>query len=210
MIEDIISPLLFGNEAGEDEDLELLNSYFVEKPQFRAFYDPFNKIQIVRSRKGVGKSALLRKTYFDIVSDNQNIGIYLKDSDLIALQEIVSDTPHHLIYGWQQRLCSRITLEIGKSLKQALSDDSITLVESSELAGFKGRNIIGTLVDRLKLKLSKAEIEISKIVPANSQQLLERYLKDNEIKFWIFIDDIDATFINKEDQKLLISTFFSA
>jgi hypothetical protein len=40
--------------------------------------------------------------------------------------------------------------------------------------------------------------------------LLERYLGDKNIQIWIFIDDIDATFINKEDQKLLISTFFSA
>lgn len=210
MIEDITSPLLFGNEAGEDEDLQILNSYYVEKPGFRHFYNARNKFQIVRSRKGIGKSALLRKTYYDVAIDGNDLSIYVKGSDLIALQKINSDTPHHLIYGWQQRICSRISMEIGKNIKLALSDDKISLVESAELAGFKGRNIVGSLTERIKLKLSKDSIDINKIVPQDYQKLLERYFKDSGVKFWLFVDDIDATFVNKEDQRLLISTFFSA
>ncbi len=210
MITDLLSPQLFGNEAGEDEDLCLLSSYFVDKPLFKPFYSDQNKLMIARARKGIGKSALLRKTFAGVCDSDTDIAIYLKGSDLIALQQIDSDTPHHLIFGWQQRICSRITLEIGKRLKLALSDDTITLVESAELAGFKGRNVIGSLLDRLKLKLSNAEIELSKITPADTTQLLNRYLENKKIKVWVFIDDIDATFINTADQKLLISTFFSA
>jgi hypothetical protein len=210
MIKDIISMQLFGNEAGEDEDLEILNSYFVEKPDFNLFYAPDCKLQIVRSRKGVGKSALLRKTYYNVYNDENNIAIYLKGSDLMALQEIVADSPHQLVYGWQQRICSRITLEIGTRLNLSIDDDSITLVESAELAGFRGRNIVGTLVDRLKLKLNKIEIQLSKVLTENSQQLLKRYASKKNIRVWLFVDDIDATFLNREDQRLLISTFFSA
>ena len=35
---DLIDPELFGNEAGEDEDSEVLSSYFVEKSDFERFF----------------------------------------------------------------------------------------------------------------------------------------------------------------------------
>ncbi len=42
--EALIADDLFGNEAGEDEDPEILNSYFFEKPEFAAFYSPKEQI----------------------------------------------------------------------------------------------------------------------------------------------------------------------
>jgi hypothetical protein len=207
---DIVSPKLFGNEAGEDEDLSLLNSYFVEKSRFQDFYSKDNRLYVVRSRKGVGKSALLRKTFSNISEDANVMPIYLKGSDLMALQDIPAENPYQLVYGWQQRICTRINFEIARNLSIALDDDAITLVESAELAGFRGRNLISSLVDRLKLKFGKAEINISKIVAPDSQALLSRYASTNEIAVWLLVDDIDATFINRPDQRLLISTFFSA
>lgn len=205
-----VSPKIFGNEAGEDEDLEILNSYFVEKDEFEDFYSDDNKFMVVRSRKGVGKSALLRKTFYNLEQNQDSIAVYLKGSDLISFQDIQTENPYQLIYGWQQRICSRITYEIGRRLKLALDDDSITLVESAELAGFRGRNLVSSLADRLKIKLSKADISISKLICADSQALLSRYASSRNMKVWLLIDDIDATFLNREDQRLLISTFFSA
>ncbi|MHA1279699.1 MAG: P-loop ATPase, Sll1717 family [Candidatus Helarchaeota archaeon] len=205
-----VSPKIFGNEAGEDEDLEILNSYFVEKDDFEDFYSDDNKFLIVRSRKGVGKSALLRKTLYNLEKNKYAIAVYLKGSDLISFQDIQTENPYQLIYGWQQRICSRITYEIGRRLKLALDDDSITLVESAELAGFRGRNLISSLSDRLKIKLSKADISISKLITADSQALLSRYASSRNLKVWLLVDDIDATFLNRDDQRLLISTFFSA
>src|SRR5258708_37357796 len=61
---DLIEPELFGNEAGDDEPVEVLSSYFLDKPEFEPFYQPATKLAFVRSRKGVGKSALLKQTYF--------------------------------------------------------------------------------------------------------------------------------------------------
>lgn len=29
---------LFGNDAGEDEDLEVLNSYYIDHPDFKDFF----------------------------------------------------------------------------------------------------------------------------------------------------------------------------
>ncbi len=207
---DILSTTLFGNEAGEDEPTEILNSYFFDKPSFKSFYSDSQKFMIVRSRKGVGKSALLKYTQSRISSQGSAITVYVKGSDLTSIQAISGEGPSDLINGWQQRLCTRIALEIGKNLKLALTDDTITLVEQSELSGFKERNIVSAIFDRLKFKLSKAEIDITKLVSSDTKAILERYSKDQNIEVWLFIDDIDATFLNREDQRLLISTFFSA
>jgi len=47
MKEDLISPELFGNEAGEDEPIDVLNSYFVDKIEFAQFYSDKNKLNRV-------------------------------------------------------------------------------------------------------------------------------------------------------------------
>ncbi|GBC63088.1 hypothetical protein DENIS_4077 [Desulfonema ishimotonii] len=208
--EDIISPDLFGNEAGEDESEEILNSYFVDKPEFNLFYSKANRFQIVRSRKGVGKSALLKKTQYQLQNDPNIIAVYVKGSDLAALEPFDTMTPHELISGWQKRICTKITIEIGRRLNLAFDDDSISLVESAEVTGFRGRNLVGSLADRLKLKLGKIDIDIKKILSDNAQALLERYSKDKDINVWLLVDDIDATFLNTEEQRLYTSTFFSA
>lgn len=207
----LADPDLFGNEAGEDENIHVLNSYFVEKDSFEPFFSSDYPFKIVKSKKGIGKSALLKQGLNKALSSSPYVmALYLKGSDLIALQEVASSTPHDLIFGWQQRICSRINMEIGKNLNIALSDDAIRLVESSEIAGFKNRNIVGVLLNRLKLKFGSADIELKNIVDGDAQSVLQRYSERKGVKTWLFVDDIDATFLNREDIKLLTSTFFSA
>ncbi|MBI5280816.1 MAG: hypothetical protein HY858_03970 [Candidatus Solibacter usitatus] len=137
MIEDLLAQDLFGNEAGEDEVPEVLESYFVDQVAFKPFYTEGNRFHIIRSRKGMGKSALLRKVLLDEEKRSPDaIVVYLKGSDLIALQPMDAKTAHEHVFSWQQRICSRINLEIGRRIKLAIADDSITLVESAELAGW--------------------------------------------------------------------------
>lgn len=59
---------LFGNDAGEDELPEVLASYFVDQDAFSSFLSEQTKLQIARSQKGMGKSALLSKLHYDIVA----------------------------------------------------------------------------------------------------------------------------------------------
>ncbi|MCS0807051.1 hypothetical protein NX774_03845 [Massilia agilis] len=208
---DFLSAELFGNEAGDDEDLEVLNSYFLDKADFDRFYSPDCKLSIVRSRKGVGKSALLKQTlYRRQKAQKGELLIYVKASDLIALQDVKTDTPAALVYGWQQRICTQINLELGAILNFGFTDDKMLLIESSELAGFRNRNIVGALVDRLKIKGLGAEVERSRVPISNSQAVLERVLGQHEITVWLFIDDVDSTFLNTESERLKASTFFSA
>ena len=185
MKQDLINSALFGNDAGEDEPLDVLNSYFIYKDQFDSFFDANVRLEFVRSRKGVGKSALLRQLQF--IRQHKNEGelvLYVKASDLLALQDVDSTSPGSLIYGWQQRICSQINLELGQLLKVAFTDDAMTLVESAELAGFRGRNLVGSLIDRFKVKVKDFEISRQRLEPGNSQALLQRILSRQGISVW--------------------------
>ncbi len=204
---------LFGNEAGEDEDVEVLKTYFVEKKDFDAkFYSDKKHLAFVRSRKGVGKSALLKYTMqIHQETDKEDFFIFVKASDLIALKSIGSEhNSYECINGWQQRICSRINMEIGSKIGAAFTDDTMTLVESSELAGFRQRNIIGALTQRLHMKMNNLEIQQTAKSQANSQELLKRFENNTDRNVWIFIDDIDANFVNSELKILNVSSFFTA
>jgi hypothetical protein len=209
--QDLINPDLFGNDAGEDEIPEVLDSYFFEKPEFAPFFDDTKRLAFVRSRKGMGKSALLRQVYFRRSHLNEGeLLIYIKASDLVAMQEVDSSSPSSLTHGWQQRMCSRVNLELGSTMRFAGADDSMTLVESAEVAGFRGRNLIGALIDRVRVKIKDVEISRERVKMGDSEALLKRYAEKRDLTVWLFIDDVDATFLNTENERLKASTFFSA
>ena len=46
---------IFGNEAGEDEDIEILESYFIDNPKFSKFFNFNKKISVVSAKKRDGK-----------------------------------------------------------------------------------------------------------------------------------------------------------
>ncbi|MEX0178931.1 MULTISPECIES: P-loop ATPase, Sll1717 family [unclassified Stenotrophomonas] len=209
---ELTDPELFGNEAGDDEDPEVLAGYFLDKAAFKPFYSDSQRLQFVRSRKGIGKSSLLKRTYYERRRQKEaGLCIYVKASDLIALQDVRGETPDEMIYGWQQRICTLVNREMGSILNVGFTDDAISLIESSELAGFRGRNLISALFDRLSVKMPGVDIGRSRIEIADQQRLLQRFLdKTKSVDVWIFIDDVDATFVNTESERLKVGTFFSA
>ena len=151
---DLINTGLFGNDAG----------------------DVKTRLGFVRSRKGMGKSALLRQIYF--TRQNLNEGeliIYIKASELAAMQDIDTSSPAALTHGWQQRICSRVNLELGSTIRFAGNDDSITLVEGAEIAGFRGRNLASALFDRLKIKGKEIEITRERLQMGDAEKLLKRF-----------------------------------
>lgn len=211
MRRDLADPELFGNEAGEDEDEEILDSYFLDKEEFDRFYSPQKRLAFVRSRKGMGKSTLLKQTLYKRQKTNPDeLVIHVKASDLFALQDTPGQSSAEMIYGWQQRICTRINLELGATLRLGFTDDSMLLIESSEIAGFRNRNIVSALFDRLKIKGAGIEVERTRISANDSEQVLSRVLDKKDVIVWMSIDDIDATFINTEHERLKVSTFFSA
>jgi hypothetical protein len=208
---DLINPDLFGNDAGEDELPEVLNSYFLDKADFAPFFNLDTRLGFVRSRKGLGKSALLRQVFYKRESLKEGeLLIYVKASDLVAMQEVDGSSPATLTHGWQQRICSRVNLQLGSTIRFAGSDDAMTLVESAEIAGFRGRNLVGALVDRLKIKAKDVEISRERVAMGDSEALLKRFSSQGELQVWLLVDDVDATFLNTEAERLKASTFFSA
>lgn len=125
-------------------------------------------------QKRYGKVSTFKKVAYEKVNANQDdIVIQIKGSYLIKNNFPQTLDVQQLIYIWQSAICSRITAEIGKNLSLALTDDTITMVENSELEGFKEKNIIGCLVERLKRKVGKIELDKPKM--ENPLALLERY-----------------------------------
>jgi hypothetical protein len=115
-------------------------------------------------------------------------------------------TPNDHIRDWMLRLCALVNRELALRLDLALTDDQITLIETAELEGYKSRNLVGCLLDRLQSLLEKGR-GITKLNTKNELELLKR-VKDRDV--WIIIDDLDATYQNTEHESLSLATFFSA
>jgi hypothetical protein len=203
----------FGNEAADDASADELFSYFVEQESFRSFLSPKKRLLVATARRGVGKSALLRWVAHRLEEDaTGDIIISIRGSDLVRERFGLTNTlrlPNDYIHDWMVRICSLINRYIAKEIGFAMSDDAITLVETAEIEGYKNRNIVGCLVDRLQTLLEKGRTT-TKIKSANEIELLKRVAAGRDRRVWIILDDLDATFQNTPEEKQNLGTFFSA
>lgn len=201
---------LFGNDAGEDEPIEILASYFVGQQAFGPFLDDRRKYAVARSNKGMGKSALLSKLAFDLESKYPD-AIIVK---VIGSQITSGSIPQFNSFldaqaFWIRSICSKINMALGANIGFAFSDTSMALVEAAEVSGLKSRNIVGALLSRIKS--SKIPIEVSSPVGGDPSNLLDRAMdKYGDQQVWLLVDDIDASFENVYQQRLAVGSFFSA
>lgn len=213
MREDLLNRELFGNEAGEDEDKKRLSDYYLEKEKNSVFYDVNWNLGFVRARKGVGKSALLNYTAIKVSELYQeDLIINIKASELIALYDCEDYQPLQYSNCWQQRICMRILNEIAKKIKCAMTDDTMSIIETAEIMGYKGKNLVSALADRIKLNVKELTVEkknFGNITP-NGYEILKRYSENKNQRVWLFVDDIDATFINSSNNMIVVGTFFTA
>lgn len=211
MNKDLISKDLFGNDAGEDELPTILNSYFVEKPIFPIFYENSVKFSIAESKKGIGKSTLLRKTHF--IKDEEKetfISSYVKGADIEPFCDFTKISPNRYINSWQQGICSLINNLVGSKLKFGFDSTKLDIISDAEIMGFRKKSLFNALLKRYEIKLNKNQIKLSETKNVDSYQLLKKYANSEENRIWLFIDDIDATYIDNEENRLILSSFFSA
>ncbi|MBM4285799.1 MAG: hypothetical protein FJ128_11215 [Deltaproteobacteria bacterium] len=211
----IIEHLDFGNEAADDVAPEELSSYFVEQAMFNKFLNKNNKILIATARKGVGKSALLQWISHTIHKNDHNaLVIKCRGADLVRSKFNLTSkltTPNEYIRDWMIRLCALVNRQLALTLNMNLKDneitldDQITLLETVELEGYKSRNLISCLLDRLLSIFEKRKL--TKIPVKNEIEILKR-VKNRKV--WILIDDLDATYQNTNIESLELATFFSA
>ena len=199
----------FGNEAGDDASQEELASYFVEQSTYASYLDAKKRILITTARKGVGKSALIKRLS-TAITDKQEGAIIIRcrgselTRDAFRLTSSIS-TPNDYIRDWMVRLCAIVNREIAKRINFAITDDQITLVESAEIEGFKEKNFLGCLLSRFEKLLDKLATKKEEV--KNHIELLKR---NSSPLVFLLIDDLDATFQNTPLECLALSTFFSA
>jgi hypothetical protein len=209
---------LFGNDAGEDEDESVLISYFVDQPAFADFLDPSLRLWIANGRKGTGKSALLVRFAHNLrtAPGKKPIVLHLVPSNLVALKEPPQTENHALLENyWKQVICGAINMELARDIGFAWTDNQMALVETAEVAGFTGRNLVGALLSRLVGKVNiggVVELSPTPRPSANHEQLLGRIDREGGLhrQVWFLLDDIDAKYQNSAAQQALISAFFSA
>ncbi|GAB6263606.1 P-loop ATPase, Sll1717 family [Photobacterium sp. R1] len=205
---------IFGNEAGEDEDLEVLNSYYIDHRDFDDFFDSEEKLSIVSARKGMGKSALLSRLEYKLRNDisyESPVVIRVKGNELLGLGEFSGTDHAYLENYWKQIICKKIIVEIGDRIGFALTSDEMSMVELSELDGLKSKNIVGGLISRVKGKIPLISTEVKSTLPENLGNLLQNFQEKNEgSNVWILIDDIDAKFQNVSENQARVGSFFSA
>jgi len=202
---------LFGNDAGEDELPEVLASYFVGQDGFAPFLSVANRLHIARSRKGMGKSALLSKLHFDLLDADPNAivvrstGSQLCGSSIPEFANLLEAQAY-----WVSRISSRINIELGTKVGFAFSDTQMSLVEAAELSGLKERSFVGALLSRIRIKQLPIEL-IDPTRPTDPDLLLQRAIEDfGQKPVWFLVDDIDASYVDTPQQQLLIGSFFSA
>ncbi len=203
-------PELFGNDAGEDERVEVLASYFFESPSFNDFLNKSKPFQVARARKGMGKSALLSKFHFDLAKNNENtLVVRCLRSNLVGFKIPPQTEDYSVLENyWKSVICQSIISELGSTIGFAASDAKISAVEVAELNGFKGRNIIGALFSRIKGALGGLTLS-SPAVPSH-ERLLRNISNNDDVHVWFLLDDVDSRFINSSYERALVSTFFSS
>lgn len=210
----LTDPTLFGNDAAEDEREEIFQSYAFERPEVEPFADPARTLCVAHAYKGEGKSALLRLTRLRVGSRNENAIQIVRTADELA-PEVTRDDSVSWVRGWKASILHAFAVEIGSRIGFAWTDDAMVLVEESEKSGRKSRNLLSSILDRLKLpKVSvvgtSVELPEKKIVgAANPEHAIKRWLETGP-ELWLFVDDVDKNFGNTSQWRLRVATFFDA
>lgn len=201
----LADPRLFGNDAGEEEEPDVLASYFVDQPAFSAFLGADHRLAFARARKGMGKSALLSKLAHDLRSTNPAaVVVQCSGSDLTGLADFSSEDPSVLINQWHRAICAKINLALASKIGFEWKDSKSALVDNAEMAGFNGSDLLRSLLNRitgkkLPIRMSDSSAPLSQVVKEQKGQSI-----------WLFVDDVDSTFEDTAFFRRKVSTFFSA
>lgn len=203
---DLSAPDLFGNDAAEDEDLEVFRAYAVDRPEVAVFTDPRRPICIVRAFKGEGKSALLRLVTTKLRQGDADVMLVeARGKELSpALQSTDTDV---WVRAWKSSVLGLLASKIGEQIGMAWSDDAMSLVEEAERGGYRSRSFIASIFDRLKAPSSPVQLNDAKA--RNTEGLVRRWA-EKEDALWLFVDDVDENFRNDPLHKAKVSSFFIA
>lgn len=101
---------IFGNEAGEDESLDILNSYYVDNDDFYDFFDAATVLSVVSARKGMGKSALLSRLEYRLREENEYLSplvVRVTGNELLGLGDFSGKDQAYLENYWKRIICKK-------------------------------------------------------------------------------------------------------
>ena len=219
-IDEVDYDAMFGNDSGENERDQALREYFVDLPEFRKFFSDENELGFVRARKGMGKSAILKVLSLRRKEINpDDLVIFTTGNEFMGMGDFTGKSQAYLENHWKQVICKRICVEIGRKINVALTDLEMSMVEAAELEGYKNLNILSALTERAGGILQKALAAAggASILEAakkrgvhNPEQALKNFQYKADRTVWVLIDDIDAKYVDDDDNQQRVGAFFSA
>lgn len=178
---------LLGAELAQDDPRYL--KYSVPRSdllqRLRLFDD---QLIIVNAARGAGKSGLLINHKDEIARFfARDITIHKFYSD-IALPPDGTNVNQYVAF-WKNSLIGWVVDEIGSRKRVAFSDSDIAAVELAEKHGAKERNVIGSVLKRLKLK--SLPVEKLEYDPSVTDGQFARILSAMDSRFWLLLDEMD-------------------
>ena len=214
---DFTDTSLFGNEAAEDENASIFESYALDDAEFvTRFRDPKRSIAIARAYKGEGKSALLRIT--------RNWAKTQKEAPLIVNINATEITPtiesnnfEDWSRAWKEAILDRIGYEIAARYDRSWDTDIAEIAQQASRAGYKRKSIISLILGKLDITFGvpgavTATATLTPNSPSSQTPLaptVDRWLS-NGADVWVFIDDIDENFDNTDRHKTKVASLLSA
>ena len=152
---DLGDETLFGNEAAEDEREDVFASYAYTRPEVQRFCDPSRPIQIVRAYKGEGKSALIRLAKLQVSRDPTALSLQTTGPSLSP--DVEGSDFDKWVRAWKSSIFKFAASEVGSRIGSAWTDDAMALVELAEQNGFRSRNFVASVIDRISTVGPKRE-----------------------------------------------------
>lgn len=202
---------LFGNSASEDEDIEIFSSYAVRRNQVNSFISN-DKIVIIKTLKGCGKSAIMRISIDEL--EKKNIFCINLTSHEIAC-DFKSEDPDEWVTKWKEAIYTRVAEDIGSINNIEVDGIEHEIRKLAIDAGKKKKNFIdmlNNLLLNIDIKTSIVNVGArvngeDKNFKYNAENILKRGLKES---IYIFIDDIDHNFRNNVTTKSKIVGLLTA
>lgn len=168
--------LLFGAEDAEGERKERFKEYFVANKSYEKLNEDL-PIRILVGHKGVGKSALLRRSYLDD-EENGRLAVFIQPGDIDEIaEELKSPDFNRLIEGWKRG----ITRVIAKKAAEKLGIATVDIALSGWVANHT-KGLTSTVYDFLSSIKPDITGQIEK-------SMFDRFSKNKIIS--VYIDDID-------------------
>lgn len=192
----------------QDEDENVFKSYIVEREDFKDFWDPNIRVQILSAMKGTGKSALCRLAEHKIRKYRpEDICIRRLDSDISPRIHAGDDSKETWVLEWKRNIINAIAVEIGTRKGIAWTDDEMTLVEQARKTGHRPFSLLASIFDRLDIPAAKVKQKVP------DRNITEATINRNTTKgarIWLILDEVDQFFDTTRVQQNKITSFFVA